>query len=87
MAFNQSCYGIVPLNFTDNEFIYYLLKYNLNKLKNNVHGSVFDTITTNTFDNIFVSIPPLNYQKKISKILSVIDNKIETNYKINNNLI
>lgn len=86
MAFNQSCYGIVPHNFADNEFIYYLLKYNLNKLKNNTHGSVFDTITTNTFDSIIVNIPNLNCQKKISKILSDIDDKIETNNKINNNL-
>ena len=85
MAFNQSCYGIVPHNFADNEFIYYLLKYNLNKLKNNTHGSVFDTITTNTFDSIIVNIPNLNCQKKISKILSDIDDKIETNNKINNN--
>ena len=85
MAFNQSCYGIVPYDFVDNEFIYYLLKDNLNKLKNNVHGSVFDTITTNTFDNIIVNIPNLDCQKKISKLLSDIDDKIELNNKINNN--
>lgn len=86
MAFNQSCYGLKPLNFIDNDFTYYLLKYNLDKLKNNVHGSVFDTITTNTFDNIFVKVPPINIQQKIGKLLSIIDKKIEKNIEINSNL-
>lgn len=86
MAFNQSCYGIRPLNFVDSGFIYYLLKYNVNMLKNNTHGSVFDTITTNTFDNIIVSVPPLEEQMKINKILSNIDDKIEVNKQINQNL-
>ncbi|WP_052334615.1 restriction endonuclease subunit S [Methanobrevibacter wolinii] len=86
MAFNQSCYGLRPLNFVDNDFIYYLLKYNLNILKNNTHGSVFDTITINTFDNIFVKIPPKNIQEKIGKLLSSFDEKISLNKKINSNL-
>ena len=63
------------------------MKYNINKLKNIAHGAVFDTITTNTFDDIIVSIPPFEYQIKISHILSNIDDLIEVNMNINKNLI
>ena len=45
MAFNQSCYGIDANEKTTNEFLYYLLKYCVNKIKKNTHGAVFDTIT------------------------------------------
>ena len=86
MAFNQSCYGLRVHDSLDKEFVYYLLRYNIYKLKNMVHGAVFDTITTNTFDNIFVNIPPLEYQEKISYLLSNIDNLIEVKIQENNHL-
>lgn len=86
MAFNQSCYGLRVHDFLDKEFVYYLLKYNISKLKNMVHGAVFDTITTNTFENIIVNLPPLKYQEKISFLLSNIDNLIEVKIHENNSL-
>ena len=86
MAFNQSCYGLKVHDSLDKEFVYYLLKYNIYKLKNMVHGAVFDTITTNTFDNIFVNVPPLEYQEKISYLLSNIDKLVEVKFQENNHL-
>ena len=86
MAFNQSCYGLRAYDFMDKGFTYYLLKYNIDKLKNSTHGSVFDTITTNTFNNIFVNVPSIDIQKKINDILSNIDKKIELIMVLNNNL-
>lgn len=87
MAFNQSCYGLrAKSGIVTNNFLYYLLKHNLRILKNNTHGSVFDTITRDTFDNIQVSLPSITIQNKISVILSALDAKIETNTRINNNL-
>lgn len=86
MAFNQSCYGIRGKENNDQTFIYYLIKNSVRKLKAITHGSVFDTITRETFDNIEVSLPPLPVQKKIAAILSSFDNKIELNKQINNNL-
>ena len=85
MAFNQSCYGLKVHDSLDKDFVYYLLKYNIYKLKNMVHGAVFDTITTNTFDNIFVNVPPLEYQEKISYLLSNIDKLIEVKTQENKN--
>ena len=87
MAFNQSCYGIRGKeNIADNTFLYYLLKNNVNSLKQNTHGSVFDTITRETFESIIVNLPIMETQKKIASILSSIDDKIELNNKINDNL-
>lgn len=86
MAFNQSCYGLRAKDFVDSTFLYYLLKQSVNILKHNTHGSVFDTITRETFENISVKLPPLPTQQKIAAILSSLDDKIELNNKINTNL-
>jgi type I restriction enzyme S subunit len=53
MAFNQSCYGIRnKKNMVIQTYLYYLLKDSIRLLKNQTHGSVFDTITRDTFANI-----------------------------------
>ena len=77
MAFNQSCYGLRAKETSENDFLYYLLKQNIQQVKRNVHGAVFDTITRDTFDQIEVSLPTLPEQSAISAILSSLDNKIE----------
>lgn len=87
MAFNQSCYGIrAKKEIVDEDFLYYLIKHNVYVLKKNTHGSVFDTITRDTFDSIEVDIPNMSEQKKIANLLGKIDEKIELNSSINNNL-
>lgn len=87
MAFNQSCYGLrAKKNVVTEDFLYYLIKHNVFVLKKHTHGSVFDTITRDTFENIEVDIPDLDVQDKIASILSDLDGKIELNNKINNNL-
>ena len=88
MAFNQSCYGLrAKKEIIDESFLYYLLKHNIRILKKNTHGSVFDTITKDTFNEIEVDVPALECQKKIAFLLSDYDEKIELNDKINNNLL
>ena len=86
MAFNQSCYGLNGRNEIINDFLYYLLKYKLNHIKKSTHGSVFNTITKDTFKLLDIKLPPLEEQKAIAKILSDLDEKIETNNKINKTL-
>lgn len=87
MAFNQSCYGLrARKEIVTPGFLYYLIKHNVFILKKNTHGSIFDTITRNTFAGINVNIPSFEEQEKISSILSNIDEKIELNNRINNNL-
>ena len=87
MAFNQSCYGLrAKSEIVTSDYLYYLIKHNVSVLKKNTHGSVFDTITRKTFDNIEVEIPSIEIQENIASILSDYDEKIELNNEINNNL-
>ena len=87
MAFNQSCYGLrAKENIVTADYLYYLLKHNVNVLKQNTHGSVFDTITRDIFESIEVEIPPQKVQSQVARILSSIDRKIEINQQINDNL-
>lgn len=87
MAFNQSCYGLrAKKEIVTADFLYYLIKHNIHVLKKNTHGSVFDTITRDTFAGIEVDIPDMDSQTKIAEILSNIDEKIEVNVRINENL-
>lgn len=86
MAFNQSCYGLRANSITSNDFIYYSLKNIMGSIKQNTHGSVFDTITKDTFDILKISLPPLPEQKAIAHILSTLDQKIEVNNQINKTL-
>lgn len=87
MAFNQSCYGLrANKGIVDADFLYYLVKLKVVELRHNSHGSVFDTITRDTFDGIEVDIPSMSIQKKIGRLLSQLDEKIELNSAINNNL-
>lgn len=88
MAFNQSCYGLrAKEGLVDEEYLYYLIKHNVVVLKKNTHGSVFDTITRDTFDGIEVDLPSLVEQKVVASILRDLDDKIELNNAINNNLL
>lgn len=87
MAFNQSCYGIrARKGKIDSAYLYYFLKYSVQNLKKRAHGSVFDTITRKTFDDLFVQLPDIDEQVKIASILSTLDDKIELNQRINDNL-
>ena len=86
MTFNQSCYGIRAKDGLNKAFLYYLLKNKIKELKKITHGSVFDTITRETFSNIVIDIPDYQTQCAIASILGGLDKKIELNNKINENL-
>ena len=86
MAFNQSCYGIVATEHTTNDFLYYLLKTVVSDLQAKGHGSVFNTITRETFETIFVSLPQKDEQKRIAGVLGAFDDKIELLQKQNTTL-
>ena len=86
MAFNQSCYGIRAKDGINSTFLYYLIKHSVRRLKAMTHGSVFDTITRDTFANIEVAIPDIETQQRVAKMLADIDDKVENNQRINDNL-
>lgn len=87
MAFNQSCYGLrAKPGITCNDYLFYLLRHSIETIKKNTHGSVFDTITRDTFESISVILPDLKTQQKVASILTAFDDKIELNAQINHNL-
>lgn len=80
MAFNQSCYGLNSINSSvKNDFLYYFLVYYKQQVGFTSFGSVFNTITRNYFDTMFI---PLNLQSQeqdlIVERLSSIDEKLNT---------
>lgn len=71
-----------------NEFYYQWLRgYNGQQmLKSIVTGSAQPKFNKTNFKEMFVPVPPIEIQKQIASILSVLDDKIEQNNKINENL-
>ncbi len=67
-------------------FLYYLMKAYRKQLLNKENGTIFGSINRNDISNLKIRIPSQVMQKKIAKILSSIDDKIELNNKINDNL-
>lgn len=57
MAFSQSNYGILPRINDTFFFTYLLISHVVEELQASAYGSVFDTITTNTFRDIKVCMP------------------------------
>lgn len=85
---NQGFKSVVPNKNIDPLFLYYLLKYNKEKIKNMGSGTTFKEISGATMRNIEIVIPvSLSEQKAISSVLGTIDDKIEENRKINKNLV
>lgn len=81
MTFNQSCYGIKAKEIVDSGFLYYAIKNIISTVKMNTHGSVFDTITKDTFNHLFIPVPSIEEQRKIADVLTVLDKKIHSNVK------
>ena len=75
MTFNQSCYGLRGNEKLDNGFLYYILKAEIEQLKNGSYGTIFKAITTKTFDDIKIPLPPIEVQQKIVTEIEIIEEK------------
>ena len=84
---NQGFKSIIPHENTDYLFLYYLLKYNKEKIESMGSGTTFKEVSGNVMKNIEVCVPSDKFeQEKIASILNCLDEKIELNNKINDNL-
>ena len=81
MAMNQSCYGINGKNDISDEFIYFLTRYQVADLQKRGHGSVFNTITRETFKSIILPFSGELLTNEFSKIVSLLFEKV-----LNNNM-
>ena len=85
---NQGFKSVIPNENTDPLFLFYLLKYNKDKIEGMGSGTTFKEVSGNTMKNIVVNVPTdKKVQEKIAAILGSIDDKIEENEQINNNLL
>ncbi len=81
---NQGFKSIIPNKKIYFEFLYYLLKYHKNNISNIGGGTTFKEVSGATLGLFEVKIPPTYYeQQKIARTLSILDQKIENNHKIN----
>lgn len=87
MCTNQGFKSVIANDKVDSLFLYYLLKYNKEKIEAMGSGTTFKEVSGKTMKQVKVSIPvDLDYQRKIASILDSIDTKIEINRRINDNL-
>lgn len=70
----------------NNEYLYYLLKSFNKYIVNQESGTVFGSINKKQIENLELPFPNDNEQKRISDLLSTLDNKIYLNTKITQTL-
>ncbi len=70
----------------DYNFVYYLIKSNVERIKGLGTGTTFAEISGSVVKNLKFSLPDLPTQTSIAEILSSLDDKIELNNKINQEL-
>ncbi len=81
---NQGFKSVVPNEQTDYLFLYYLLKFNKEKIEGLGSGTTFKEVSGSTMRGITVKVPKsIDAQRAIGRYLDSIDTKIETNRRIN----
>ena len=84
LATNQGFKSIIPNEKIDYLFLYYLLKYNKDKIESVGSGTTFKEVSGASMKKIEVRIPQdKREQKRIAAILSSLDDKIEINTRMN----
>lgn len=79
MAMNQSCYGIQGAKGIANTFVYFMIRVKVSDLQQKGHGSVFNTITRDTFDTIKMAIGNFQLTERFNETIDPILDKILKN--------
>ena len=70
----------------NNEYLYYLLRSNIDRIKSLGTGSTFAEVSASILKSFEIEIPDLPTQKQIAQILTSLDAKIELNLQMNQTL-
>ena len=76
---NQSCYGINGAEGYPDVFTYFNLRAAVETLQQNVHGAVFDTITTSTFSTVKAIKPPAPLAQHFDQVTKPLLDRILAN--------
>jgi type I restriction enzyme S subunit len=79
MAMNQSCYGVRGITGYGDYFTYYLLREATAQLQQRTHGTVFDTITTETFKTLDCIFPTPKITDAFDKLVEPLLGQIRAN--------
>lgn len=87
--FSGRCLRVRPYKSIDPLYLYYYfcLKETKQFVRNIAVGATMPSINTKLLGEVEITYPHISVQRKMVKILSAIDNKIELNKKVNDNLI
>ena len=83
---NQQINSITVKDEFDNLFVYYNLSGRKSELQFLASGAAQPIMNKTDFSNLKIKVPPLTEQKAISSVLSALDNKIESNDRVNKTL-
>jgi type I restriction enzyme S subunit len=86
LSTNQGFQSLIPKENIISEFLYYLLKNNVEYLKSQASGTTFGELSKSTLKKLTFLLPPLPEQKAIAEVLSSIDDKIELLHRQNKTL-
>lgn len=87
MAMNQTNYGLVSQRENEEYFLFFMVVSILDELKRNAYGTIFDTITTRTFQNVKVLMPPTKLTRCFNDLVSPFFEKMLNNENENASLI
>lgn len=73
MAFNQSCYGLRSKTEISNDYIFYVLKREIQQLQSQSTGSKFKAIIRKTFDEVKLPVPPKKVRDQVVQECEAID--------------
>ncbi|GAB4260922.1 MAG: hypothetical protein Kow0065_11330 [Methylomicrobium sp.] len=76
MAFNQSCYGLRSKTEISNDYIFYVLKREIEQLKSQSTGSKFKAIIMKTFDEVKLPVPPKDIQETLINDCTAVDDDL-----------
>lgn len=84
----ENCVKLIDLKGIDKNYLYYFLtsKLGQGEIKRGIVGAVQSKLPIKNILDINIPLPSLEKQKAVASILSLLDNKIELNRRINDNL-
>ncbi|NOR16317.1 restriction endonuclease subunit S, partial [candidate division WOR-3 bacterium] len=83
---NQGFRSLIPNSETNNLFLFYLLKNNVEYLKSQSTGTTFGELAGSTLKSLSFYFPPLPEQRTIASVLSSLDDKIDLLHRQNKTL-